>query len=161
MLGGGRLAFALIGVLLTATGCGNTAGERGITGIGAGAGAVVGAVTGLSLVQGVVIGAAAGGLLGALTDKDTINIGDPFWKSGDGAQQSESGTVMYVQQSLADLGYEAGPADAGGADVDDRDALNGVMEGAVMTRTDQSTVVVHRLSDSLLHLPMCPRQLQI
>ena len=113
MLGGGRLAFALIGVLLTATGCGNTAGERGITGtgIGAGAGAVVGAVTGLSLVQGVVIGAAAGGLLGALTDKDTINIGDPFWKSGDGAQQSESGTVMYVQQSLADLGYEAGPAD--------------------------------------------------
>ena len=108
-----RSIVAVIGVLLTASACGNTAGERGVTGagIGAGAGAFLGAVTGLSVVQGALIGAPAGGLVGGLTDMDTIDIGDPFWKNSDGAQQSESGTVLYVQQALADLSYDAGPAD--------------------------------------------------
>ncbi len=113
MLGGLRSIVLLIGIGLAASGCGNTAGERGVTGagVGAGAGAVIGAVTGLTVVQGVLIGAAAGGLTGTLTDKDTIDIGDPFWKSSAGTQQTESGTVPYVQQALGDLGYRPGPPD--------------------------------------------------
>lgn len=61
---------------LAVAGCGDTKGERALSGggIGAGVGAAAGAVTGGSVVTGAAIGAAAGAATGALTDKDDINL---------------------------------------------------------------------------------------
>ncbi|MCC6839453.1 MAG: hypothetical protein IT230_04770 [Flavobacteriales bacterium] len=62
--------------------CGNSTAERGVTGagIGAGTGALVGAVSGMSIGTGALIGAGVGAAVGALTDKDTLNLGDPVWE---------------------------------------------------------------------------------
>ncbi|MGQ0528083.1 MAG: hypothetical protein ACT4OY_08680 [Alphaproteobacteria bacterium] len=56
--------------------CGNTKGERALSGagIGAGIGAGAAAIAGGSLATGAVIGGAAGAATGALTDKDDINF---------------------------------------------------------------------------------------
>jgi len=58
--------------------CGDTQGQRALSGgaIGAGAGAVGGAVLGGSPVGGALIGGAAGAATGALTTKKQINFGD-------------------------------------------------------------------------------------
>lgn len=72
-----KLTFALLAVaLLTVTACGNTRTERGLSGagIGAGAGAVGSALTGGSIGGGALVGGIAGGAIGALTDKDDINL---------------------------------------------------------------------------------------
>ncbi len=106
--------LALLGLALALSGCGSTTGDRAASGagIGAGAGAVLGAVTGLSIVQGVLIGAAAGGITGAVTDRDTIDLGDPLWADNNYADNSAvSGKVTAVQEGLARLGYDPGPAD--------------------------------------------------
>lgn len=69
------LAFAL-------TACGNTTGDRAISGagIGAGVGAVGGAVIGGDPWTGAAVGAAVGGAAGALTDEDDVDFGKPAWK---------------------------------------------------------------------------------
>lgn len=72
-----HFAFILIAstsLLLAA--CGNTKGERALSGagIGAGAGAVGTALTGGNPWGGAVVGGLAGGAVGALTDKDDINL---------------------------------------------------------------------------------------
>lgn len=56
--------------------CGNTSGERALSGagIGAGAGAVGSAVTGGNPWAGAAIGGATGAVVGAVTDKDDINL---------------------------------------------------------------------------------------
>lgn len=71
-------ALALLGLAA----CGDTRTERGLTGagIGAGAGAAGGALLGGSPATGALLGGAAGGAAGALTDKDDIDLGDPFWE---------------------------------------------------------------------------------
>jgi hypothetical protein len=68
-------------VLLALAGCGQTPGERGLTGAGIGAagGAIGGAMLGAP-ATGALIGGAIGGATGALTDEDDIDLGDPFWK---------------------------------------------------------------------------------
>ncbi len=73
-------AVALIMTMLTA--CGESKGERALSGgaIGAGAGALGGAVLGGSPVTGAVLGGAAGAATGALTDKRDIDLGKPAWK---------------------------------------------------------------------------------
>lgn len=67
--------------LISLSACGNTKGERAISGgaIGAGTGAVGGALIGGSPWTGALIGGAAGAATGALTDKKDINLGDPAW----------------------------------------------------------------------------------
>lgn len=67
---------ALLGIALTVTACGNTRGERALSGggIGAGIGAAGSALTGGSPWTGAVIGGAAGAVTGAVTDKDQINL---------------------------------------------------------------------------------------
>jgi hypothetical protein len=64
-----RTAIVLVGILLTATACGDTWGQRAVTGggIGAGTGAVIGAVTGMGPLTGAVIGGAVGAGAGAAT----------------------------------------------------------------------------------------------
>lgn len=70
------IAISLMLPLLAA--CGNTKGERALSGgaIGAGAGAVAGALVGGHVAAGAVIGGLAGAATGAITDKDQINFGD-------------------------------------------------------------------------------------
>jgi hypothetical protein len=54
---------------LSATACGNTWGERAVTGgaIGAGSGAAVGAATGIGILPGAIVGGAVGAGVGAAT----------------------------------------------------------------------------------------------
>lgn len=64
-----RNVLVLAAILLSATACGETWGERAVTGggIGAGTGAVIGAVTGMGPLTGAVIGGAVGAGAGAAT----------------------------------------------------------------------------------------------
>ena len=56
-------------VQMGATACGNTWGQRAVTGgaIGAGAGAGLGAVTGIGILPGAIVGGAVGAGVGAAT----------------------------------------------------------------------------------------------
>jgi len=64
-----RKYIVLAAVLFTATACGDTWGQRAVTGgaIGAGSGAVLGAATGFNPLLGAVVGGAAGAGIGAAT----------------------------------------------------------------------------------------------
>jgi osmotically inducible lipoprotein OsmB len=64
-----RTIVVLAAILLTATACGDTWGQRAVTGggIGAGSGAVIGALTGMGPLTGAVIGGAVGAGAGAAT----------------------------------------------------------------------------------------------
>jgi hypothetical protein len=59
----------LAGVLLGATACGDTWGQRAVTGggIGAGTGALLGVATGFNPLLGAVVGGAGGAAIGAAT----------------------------------------------------------------------------------------------
>ena len=72
------LGSLLISIGLAVNACGETKGERAISGgaIGAGAGAATGAITGGSVVGGAVLGGAAGAATGALTDEEDIDLGE-------------------------------------------------------------------------------------
>jgi osmotically inducible lipoprotein OsmB len=67
--------FAIAGLVAIAA-CGETTGERALSGgaIGAGAGAAAGAVTGMGIGTGAILGGAAGAATGALTDEDQIDL---------------------------------------------------------------------------------------
>ncbi|HSI00128.1 MAG TPA: cell envelope biogenesis protein OmpA [Reyranella sp.] len=56
-------------VLLSVAACGNTWGQRAVTGgaIGAGSGAAIGAVTGVGILPGAIVGGAVGAGVGAAT----------------------------------------------------------------------------------------------
>ena len=72
----------LVATLMTLTACGQTTGDRALSGggIGAAAGAVGGAVIGGNPVTGAVIGGAAGAAAGALTKEKDVNLGKPVWR---------------------------------------------------------------------------------
>lgn len=63
--------------LLSLAACGETKGDRALSGGGLGAAAGAG---GGSILGGAVIGGALGAAGGALTDKDDVNLGKPAWK---------------------------------------------------------------------------------
>jgi len=74
--------FALITLsALSLSACGNTTGDRALSGgaIGAGVGAAAGLLMG-SPVEGAVIGGALGAGTGALTKPDQVDLGKPAWK---------------------------------------------------------------------------------
>ena len=73
---------ALLAALVSVTACGNTTGDRALSGAGLGAagGAAIGALTGTSLLGGALIGGAAGGAAGALTSPNQVNLGKPAWR---------------------------------------------------------------------------------
>jgi osmotically inducible lipoprotein OsmB len=62
-------AFAFAAILLGLAACGDTWGQRAVTGgaIGAGSGAAVGALTPLGVLPGALIGGAVGAGVGAAT----------------------------------------------------------------------------------------------
>lgn len=72
---------ALCIALLGPAACGETTGDRAISGagIGAGAGAIGGLLFGAPL-EGALIGGAVGAGTGALTKPGQINLGRPIWK---------------------------------------------------------------------------------
>ena len=74
------VSLAVVALLALAA-CGNTTGDRALSGGGIGAG--VGALGGLMVgapVEGAVIGGAVGAGAGALTSKQQINLGQPAWR---------------------------------------------------------------------------------
>ncbi len=70
------ISAALIGTFMFVSACGDTTGERAVSGgaIGAGAGAVGGALIGGNPLGGALIGGAAGAATGALTSKRQIDL---------------------------------------------------------------------------------------
>jgi hypothetical protein len=67
-----------LALLMTVSACGNTPGQRALSGgaIGAGAGTVGAVLLDTNPVAGAVIGAAAGAVTGAVTSKKQIDLGD-------------------------------------------------------------------------------------
>ena len=99
-----------VGLSLALAACGETQGERGLSGaaIGAGAGAVIGAVTPIGPAGGALIGGAAGAATGVLTTPSQVNLGKPAYRGGGSAGDA---TVRDIQAGLQRLGYSPGPAD--------------------------------------------------
>jgi osmotically inducible lipoprotein OsmB len=75
------VAAGLATSVLALGACGNTAGDRALSGgaIGAGAGLVGGALLGAP-VAGAAVGAVGGAAVGALTTPDQVNMGRPAWR---------------------------------------------------------------------------------
>lgn len=75
------LAACLSLSILALGACGQTTGDRALSGggIGAGVGALGGLLVGAPL-EGALIGGAVGAGTGALTDSDQINLGRPVWR---------------------------------------------------------------------------------
>jgi hypothetical protein len=73
-------SLAVLAAALALAGCGETTGDRGLSGAGIGAatGAVAGAIVGAPLV-GAAIGAGAGATIGAVTSPSTVDLGKPVW----------------------------------------------------------------------------------
>lgn len=67
--------IAIVGLL---SACGNTPGQRALSGgaIGAGAGTVGAVLLNANPVAGAVVGGAVGAVTGAVTTKKQINLGD-------------------------------------------------------------------------------------
>jgi len=76
------IPFAIVAALLTLAGCGQSQGDRALSGgaNGAGTGAAVSAITGGSLGTGALIGGAVGAVGGAATSERNINLGKPIWR---------------------------------------------------------------------------------
>lgn len=76
-----KISVKLIGMITLIaflSACGNTKGQRALSGgaIGAGAGTVGAVLLNANPVAGAVIGGAAGAATGALTNKKQIDLGD-------------------------------------------------------------------------------------
>jgi osmotically inducible lipoprotein OsmB len=76
----GTMLSMVVGALLLAS-CGQTTGDRALSGgaIGAGAGAVGGALLG-SPGTGALLGGALGAGTGALTNPSQVDLGKPVWE---------------------------------------------------------------------------------
>jgi len=76
-----RLPLLLI-LAATLGACGQSTGDRAISGglLGAGAGAALGSVAGTGAGTGALLGGAAGAAGGALTSPGTVNLGRPAWR---------------------------------------------------------------------------------
>ena len=75
------LAAGLAISVLALGACGNTTGDRALSGgaIGAGAGLVGGALIGAP-VAGAAVGALGGAAVGAATTPNQVNLGRPAWR---------------------------------------------------------------------------------
>ncbi len=75
-----KFAASTIAVLSIAAlaGCGDTPGQRALSGgaIGAGTGAIIGAATGGNVGTGALIGGGVGAIGGAVTNKNQVNLGN-------------------------------------------------------------------------------------
>jgi hypothetical protein len=69
-------SMILIAIMLSVSACGDTQGQRALSGggIGAGVGAVGGALLGGSVLGGAALGAVGGAAVGALTNRHQIDL---------------------------------------------------------------------------------------
>jgi osmotically inducible lipoprotein OsmB len=76
-----HITAAIVTVLLLSA-CGESTGDRAISGagIGAGVGAVSGAMIGGDPLTGAAIGGAVGAAAGGLTKSKNVNLGKPVWR---------------------------------------------------------------------------------
>lgn len=75
--------LAIAGVALSLAACGETPGDRALSGagIGAGTGAAIGALAGpVGVGTGALIGAGVGGATGAFTSPNQVDLGPPVWQ---------------------------------------------------------------------------------
>lgn len=112
MLGRFSTLGASIALSLALAACGESQGERGLSGaaIGAGAGAVIGAVTPIGPAGGALIGGAVGGATGVLTTSSQVNLGKPVYHGSNGGSGGKT-NVRDIQAGLQRLGYNPGAAD--------------------------------------------------
>lgn len=75
--------LGVIGIAASLVACGETRGDRAVSGaaIGAGTGAAIGGIAGgpPGAGAGAAVGAGAGAVTGAVSDPGTINLGRPAW----------------------------------------------------------------------------------
>lgn len=71
-------SFVFLSLCAGLSACGTTKTERAVSGsaIGGGVGLVGSAISGGDPLTGAVIGGLTGGVVGVVTDKDDINLGD-------------------------------------------------------------------------------------
>lgn len=71
-----KIGAAALAAILFLSACGDTTGQRALSGgaIGAGAGAVGGALVGGSVLGGAALGAVGGAAIGGLTNKHQIDL---------------------------------------------------------------------------------------
>ena len=74
--------IGVITVLALLAACGQSTGDRALSGagIGAGVGAVGTAIVGGNPLAGAAIGGAVGAAGGALTKKKDVDLGKPIWR---------------------------------------------------------------------------------
>jgi hypothetical protein len=75
--------LGIAAAMLSLAACGQTVGDRALSGaaIGAGTGAAVGAIAGpVGAGTGAAIGAGAGAITGAVTSPSAIDLGRPVWE---------------------------------------------------------------------------------
>ncbi len=131
-----RSGAALIAAMILVSACGTAPPDRAVSGggIGMAAGAVIGVLTGgVSVLAGALIGGTAGAVVGAVTNPDEIDLGEPIWKRwlrpANTAARPAAGPadnnvarlgdtdarvrplVQGIQQGLTRLGYDPGTAD--------------------------------------------------
>ncbi len=77
-----KKSLLFIAMLFAVSACGDSKGERALSGagIGAGVGAVGGAIIGGDPVTGAVVGGAVGAAAGAVIEKHQLDLGKPIWK---------------------------------------------------------------------------------
>ena len=77
-----QTTLVLITAITLLSACGESTGDRALSGgaIGAGVGAVGGAVLGADPITGAVVGGAVGAAAGGLTKKKDVNLGKPIWR---------------------------------------------------------------------------------
>lgn len=74
--------FIIASAAMGLAACGETTGDRALSGggIGAGAGALGAAVLGADPVTGALVGGAVGAGTGAVTKKKDVDLGKPWWR---------------------------------------------------------------------------------
>jgi osmotically inducible lipoprotein OsmB len=74
------ISVAAVALLVSA--CGESTGDRTVSGagLGAGVGAVGSALTGGSVGGGALVGGVVGGAAGALTSPNQVDLGKPAWR---------------------------------------------------------------------------------
>jgi osmotically inducible lipoprotein OsmB len=75
--------LAAAGIALSLAACGETVGDRALSGagIGAGTGAAIGAAAGpIGAGTGAAIGAGTGAATGAVTNPSAVDLGRPVWE---------------------------------------------------------------------------------
>lgn len=77
-----KTTIALLTTLAVVSACGDTTGDRALSGgaLGAGAGAVGSAVLGGNPVTGAIVGGAVGAATGGLTKRKDVDLGKPVWR---------------------------------------------------------------------------------